>query len=328
MTDPMIERLFGPHQQFKREEYRRLRAKGYTPHSALRQARQAVAARVSRGIDYGDWSIESTDFDGDSGPYGGYRCRTSEGLPPWLDSAAREARWDPAHLSVRITADIDEWHGFINERITDSGLDLVKAEGIYLGSYEWRGEFGWDPSGANRPEPHSVLVDLSGPRDRPDRYWITDNDKVWGKPTGMSKSVAADWEHRYRVRQAERMAKWARKCVGDCPDIQPYSVVVEVLWRGEVVGDAACGGFEMEHHGPFDAGPSFEEQVLDVVGTDGLLTEAWDNAKDWAEAAVSGAKSQAAEVIESIALLPEAAHQVVRDQFDRKVINMNAKKEA
>ena len=327
MTNPMIERLFGPHQQFKGEEYRRLRAKGYTPHSALRQARQAVAARVSRGIDYGDWSIESTDFDGDSGPYGGYRCRTSEGLPPWLDSAAREAGWDPAHLSIRITADIDERYGFINERITDSGLDLVKAEGVSR-QRVWGGYSEFEHHDANRPEPHSVLVDLSGPRDRPDWYWITDNDKVWGKPTGMSQSVAVDWEHRYRVRQAKCMAEWAQKCVGDCPDIQPYAITAEVLWRGEVVGDGSCGGFEMEYTGPFDAGPSFEEQILDAVGSNGLLSEAWDNSKDWAEAAVSVVKSQVVEIIGSIALMPEAAHQVVRDQFDRKVINMNAKKEA
>ena len=93
------------------------------------------------------------------------------------------------------------------------------------------------------------------------------------------------------------------------------------------MGDAACGGFEMEHHGPFDAGPSFEEQVLD--GAADLLGEAWVNAQDWAEEAVAGAKAKAAEIIESIVLLPGAAHQVVRDEFDRKIININtAKKEA
>ena len=309
------------------EKYKELRAKGFKPKSALRQARQAVAARVSRGIDYGDWSIESTDFDGDSGPYGGYRCRTS-GLPPWLDRAAREAGWDPDHLSLRITADIDDWHEFVNAQIRNMGFDLVKAKGIFR-SREWRGEFEYDPYDANRPEPHSVLVDLvdlSGPRDRPDRYWLTYTDDVWNKPTGMSKSESRQWEHRYRSEQAESMAEWARKCVGDCPDIQPYAITVEVLWRGEVVGDGSCGGFEMEWKGSFDEGPSFEEQILDATGD--LFDEAWDNAKDWAEEAVSDAKSQAAEIIESIALLPEAAHQVVRDQFDRKVINMTAKKEA
>ena len=279
-------------------EYKQLRAQGFKPQNALRQAQQAVAARVSRGIDYGDWRIESTDFDGNSGPYGGYRCRTSDGLPPWLDRAAREAGWDPAHLSLRITAGIDEWHEFIDEQIRNMGYDLVKAEGISL-SREWRGEYDFDPYDLNKPDPHSVLVDLSGPRDRPNRHWLTCTDDVWGKPTGMSKSVAA---------------------------VQPYAITVEVLWRGEVVGDGSCGGFEMEWKGSFDEGPSFEEQILDATGD--LFDEAWDNAKDWAEAAVADAKSQAAEIIESIALLPEAAHQVVREQFDRKVINMTAKKEA
>ena len=325
MTDPMIERLFGPHQQFKRDEYRRLRAQGVKPPEAISLAQRAVAARVSHGIDYGDWSIEGTDFDDKSGPYGGYRCRTSEGLPPWLDRAAREAGWDPAHLSLRITADIDEWHEYIDNQIRGMGFDLVKAEGITR-SREWRGEFEYDPYDLNKPEPHSVLVDLSGPRDRPNRHWLTYNDKLWGVPTGLSKSAIRQWEHERRVYHAEHMAEWARKCVGDCPDIQPYAITVEVLWRGEVVGDASCGGYEMEWKGSFDAGPTFEKQILD--GATDLLGEAWDNAQDWAEAAVADAKAKAAEIIESIALLPEAAHQVVRDQFDRKVINMTAKKEA
>lgn len=308
-------------------EYRRRRAEGWSPADALRFARSNARAEEKQRERYGEWCIEYTDFDGNSGPYGGYRCRTSEGLPAWLDRAAREAGWDPAHLSVRITADIDEWREFIDDQIRNMGLDLVKAKGVY--DAHTRGDSRFiDAYELNKPEPHSVLVDLSGPRDRPDRYWITDNTKVWGKPSGMSKSVAADWEHRYRVRQAESMAEWARKCVGECPDIQPYAITVEVLWRGEVVGDAACGGFDMEYHGPFDGGLSFEAQILDAMTSHDLLAEAWDNAQDWAEAAVAGAKSQAAAIIESIALLPEAAHQVVRDQFDRKVITMTAKKEA
>ena len=73
-------------------------------------------------------------------------------------------------------------------------------------------------------------------------------------------------------------------------------------------------------------GPSFEAQLFD--GATDLLHEAWHEAQEWAEEAVADAKAKAVEIIESIALLPEAAHQVVRDQFDRKVINMNAKKEA
>jgi len=307
-----------------KNEYTRLRAEGRSPAEALRQARHSASRKARWAENYGDWKIESTDFDGNSGPYGGYKCRTSDGLPPWLDRAAREAGWDPAHLSVRVTADIDTWHEFIDEQIRAAGFDLVKAKGIYR-SREWRGEFEYDPYNVNRPEPHSVLVDLSGPRDRPNRYWITYNDELWGVPTGMSKSGLRQWKHKRRIYHAEHMAEWARKCVGDSPDIQPYHIIVEILWRGEVVGEASCGGYEAEWKGPFDGGPTFEEQILDAA-TD-LFDEAWSEAQGWAEEAVVGAKAQAAAIIESIALLPEAAHQVVRDQFDRKVINI-AKKEA
>jgi len=306
-------------------EYKRLRAKGWTATEARWHARNAAQYQDTWTRHYGDWKIESTDFDGNSGPYGGYRCRTSEGVPPWLESAAREAGWDPAHLSIRITADVADWHETINDRVQNVGFDLVEAKGVYS-SRKWRGEYDFDPYDLNKPEPHSVLVDLSGPRDRPDRHWLTYTDDVWNKPTGMSKSAAADWEHRFRVEQAERMAEWARKCVGDCPDIQQYAITVEVLWRSEVVGESSCGGFEAEWRGSFDGGSTFEEQILESASD--LLDEAWHEAKEWAEEAVSDAKAKAAEIIESIALLPEAAHQVVRDQFDRKVINMTAKKEA
>ena len=306
-----------------KNEYKRLRAEGWSPAEALRQARHSVRAAERYADNYGDWKIESTDFDGNSGPYGGYRCRTSDGLPPWLDRAAREAGWDPAHLSIRITADIDEWHEYITDQIQNMGFDLVKAKGVYS-SRKWRGEYDFDPYDLNKPEPHSVLVDLSSPREGPDRYWLTFNDKLWGVPTGMSKAASLLWEHERRAFHAEHMAEWARKCLSD--DIQPYHIIVEVLWRGEVVGEASCGGYEAEWRGSFDGGPSFEEQLFD--GATDLLHEAWHEAQEWAEEAVADAKAKAAEVIESIALLPEAAHQVVRDQFDRKVINMTAKKEA
>ena len=304
------------------EEYKRLRAQGWSPAAALRQALHTASQRERYANNYGEWCIEGTEFDGNSGPYGGYRCRTSDGLPPWLEREAREAGWDPAHMSVRITADIDDWHESIQDQIRSMGFDLVEAKGVYS-SRKWWGEYDFDYD-ANRPEPHSVLVDLSGPRDRPNRYWLTHTDDLFGKPTGMSKSVEADWEHCSRVEQAEHTAEWARKCLSD--DIQLYHIIVEFLWRGEAVGQASCGGFDFEWRGSFDGGQSFEEQILDSA-TD-LLREAWHEAQGWAEAAVADAKAQAAAIIESIALLPEAAHQVVRDQFDRKVINMNAKKEA
>ena len=306
-----------------KDEYKRLRAEGWSPAGALRQARHTARAAERWANNYGDWCIESTDFDCNSGPYGGYRCRTSEGLPPWLEREARETGWDPAHLSIRITADVDEWHEFINDQIEGMGYDLVKAKGVYS-TRSWKGEYDFDPYDANRPEEHSVLVDLSGPRDRPNRHWLTYTDDVWRKPTGLSKSALRQWEHERRVYHAERMAEWARKCLSD--DIQPYHIIVEVLWRGEVVGEASCGGYEAEWRGAFDGGPTFEEQILD--GATDLFDEAWSDARGWAEEAVSDAKTQAAAIIESIALLPEAAHRVVREEFDRKVITMNAKKEA
>jgi len=268
------------------------------------------------------WKIESTDFDSNSGPYGGYRCRTSEGLPSWLDRSAREVGWDPAHLSVRITADIDEWHETLEDQIRNMSFDLVEARGVER--YRGWGEMVYSHRDTNRPEPHSVLVDLSGPWRWSAFHWLTCSDKLWGKPTGMSKSVSLQWEHERRVFHAKAMAEYAQKVLDDI--IQNYCVTAEILWRGEVVGESALGGFEMEYHGPFDAGPSFEAQLLEAA-TD-LLPGAWDEAESWAEAAVADAQSQAAEIIESIVLLPGAAHQVVRDEFDRKVISMNAKKEA
>lgn len=305
-------------------EYKRLRADGRNPTEATRMVRHTAEHKRAWAQNYGDWCIESADYDCNSGPYGGYRCRTSEGVPPWMEREAREAGWDPTHLSVRITASIDLWDESIADQIRNMGYDLVEARGI-MRAFDWRGGFEYDPYDANRPEPHSVLVDLSGPGDRPNRHWLTYTDKLWGVPTGMSKSTRRQWEHERRVYHAEHMAEWARKCVGDCPDIQPHVIAVEVLWRGEVVGEASCHGFEAEWQGAFDGGPTFEEQILE--GASDLFDEAWTDAQGWAEEAVSDAKAQAAAIIQSIALLPEAAHRVVREEFDHKVINI-AKKEA
>jgi len=305
--------------------YKAMRAEGHSPKRALSGARHSAHWKLKRRQDYGDWRIEFTDFDSTSGPYGGYRCHTSEGLPPWLDRAAREAGWDPAHLSLRITADIDLCDESLDAQIRNMGYDLVKAEGVYS-TRSWKGEYDFDPYDANRPEPHSVLVDLSGPRDRPNRHWLTYVDKLWNVPTGMSKSTRRQWEHERRVYHAKHMAEWAQKCLSN--HIRPYVIAVEVLWRGEVVGASGLGGCEAEWRGAFDGGPTFEEQILDVVEGYDLMAEAWNDAQGWAEKAVADAKAQAAEIIESIALLPEAAHRVVREEFDRKVITMNAKKEA
>jgi hypothetical protein len=306
-------------------QYKELRAEGHFPERALSEARHSARWKRKRRQDYGDWRIEFADYDGNSGLYGGYRCRTSEGLPPWLERAAREAGWDPAHLSLRITADIYLCDESLDAQIRNMGYDLVRAEGVYS-TRSWKGEYDFDPYDMNRPEPHSVLVDLSGPRDRPNRHWLTYVDKLWNVPTGMSKSTRRQWEHERRVYHAEHMAEWARKCVGDCPDIQPYHIFVEIMWRGDLVGAASCGGFEAEWRGAFDGGPTFEEQILE--GASDLFDEAWRDAQDWAESAVEDAKAKAAEIVESIALLPEAAHRAVRDEFARKVITMNAKKEA
>ena len=280
----------------------------------------------SRESCLGDWKIDATDWFS-HGRTGAYVCRT-EGLPLFIRNQARASGWAEEHLSLNVECREDEWFDDLRESIKMQGFSLVPARGVSR-QRVWGGysEFEYDPYDANRPEQHSVLVDLAGPRDRANRYWITYNDFVYGKPTGMSKSVSRAWEHARRLHYAERMAERVRKILNN--EIQSYQIVVQVLWRGQVVGEDSICGVELEFTGPYDNGPTFEEQVTEVIYSHDLIREAWENAYDWADTAVDEAKNKSAEIIEGIALLPEYALKSVRADFDRKIININtAKKEA
>jgi hypothetical protein len=292
-----------------------------TAMGAWRDMSATSARQYARAISLGDWKIDDTDWFS-HGRTGAYVCRT-EGLPLFLRDQARFSGWAEEHLSLNVECREDEWFDSVSEIIKMQGFSLVPARGCSYSTGWGGGQTAYWES--NRPEQHSVLVDLSGPRDRANRYWITYNDFVYGKPTGMSKSVSRAWEHARRLHYAERMAERVRKILNN--EIQSYQIVVQVLWRGQVVGEDSIGCVELEFTGPYDNGPTFEEQVTDVIYSNNLIHEAWEHAFDWADTAVDGAKDKAAEIIEGIALLPEYALKSVRADFDRKIINI-AKKEA
>jgi len=315
------------------EMYKELRYKGscplaeqgipvMRPEDALMVAKMRVRDGIGKTMMLGDWAISHTEWT-DRGYYGGYDCHTTEPLPPFLREQAEVGGWDPNHLSVRVRVDVSEWNETVEETIRGAGYDLEEARGVQR-SRMFRG--GPEYIDAERPEHHSVLFDMGGPRDRLQYHWVTYNEKMWNVPKGMARGPARALDHARRRFHANAMADHAASCLSG--DTQEYWIRFEVLWRGQVVGYADICGCEMTHRGPFEGGLTFEEQVTNAIWEHQLYEEAWDNALEWADNAVDEAKAKAARIMEGIALLPEYSLSRVREEFDRKVINMNVKKEA
>jgi len=291
-----------------------------TPENALRWSKGD--REQADDPDWADWEPKFLrDTSVSYGPYCNNEVVFSQPLPPWLQAVAVEGDWDPAHLGVRVILADDEWFSYPIDAAQEQGFDVQKAEEYRPGTYRGLDNIEYDRE-PDRPERHSVLVDYSGPRDRSDYRWLTYEDDLCLDRAlrGMAKGPRAQVEFADRLANAVRMAEYLRDCCSE--DIRPYSVVVEVLWRGDVVGMASLGCCEMTYEQATGA------VLMDCIRSNGLLDEAWDEAKQWAEDAVEIAKQQAARIVEETSLLPEASHKAVRRSMDARRIDMNKKETA
>jgi hypothetical protein len=302
-----------------------------TPENALRWSKSL--REQADDPDWADWDPEFLRGTSVSyGPYCNNEVVFSQPLPPWLQTAAVEEDWDSAHLGVRVVLSNDEWFSYPINAAQEQGFDVQKAEEYQSGTYIGFDNIERDLE-LDRPERHSVLVDYSGPRDRSDYRWLTYEDDLCLDRAlrGMAKGPRVQVEFAERVANAEQMAEYLRDCCSD--DIRPYSVVVEVLWRGDVVGMASLGCCEMTYE------QATGEVLMDCIRGNCLLDEAWDEAKQWAEDAVEIAKQwaedaveiakqQAARIVEETSLLPEASHKAVRRSMDARRLDMNKKETA
>lgn len=216
-------------------------------------------------------------------PYGGWSCEIEP--DPALAAEIKAAGWEqgPEGLTFRVTLANDDWHESLMDQAHNQGFIMTR----------WSDDY-------DRPDHTSVKVDLSGPRDRPDRWWIT-TPEDWFKFEDMAAGPRRHLIDHRRREVAQAWANWARKVLRD--EVQSFVVMVDAFWQGKEVGGDSVGGAEMETGWQ---GPPKEEVVSFIVDYD-LLFEAWAGALRWREGAVEALQERAARLVEEAANLPPAA---------------------
>lgn len=260
------------------------------------------AAKKALGLDF--------DFSGNIKPYGGY---VSDLTLPEVPG------FDPEHLTAKVTASYDDFFDTAMDSAKNMGYDVTRCA---------RGDYRWEMKheDGDRPTHESVKVDYSGPQNRSDYYWVTEDSKAVGwfhgnAWAGMSKSVRAQVRHEVLLAAAQSMADYMRKWAND--DIKNFHVEVTVYWRDEEVGSGSIGGCEVESRSSAKERDDFAMFILDHD----LIGEALGEAETWADGAVAEAKREAAKLVEDIALLPQRSIDAVRAAYTTATV-IAAKKHA
>lgn len=233
-------------------------------------------------------------------PYGGYVSNAT------LDAKEVEALgFEPEHMTARVEVSYDDCYETPETVLTDGGYAFDSASSRY----------GWEHhEDETRPTHESVKVDYSGPRERADYRWVTLGEReqkyffcgnAWD---GMSRGVRAQVRHERLLELNTKSAEYVTDWCDD--DLKPTNVDVRVYWRGEEVGRASLGGFELDERWRKQ---ELADNVADFILSNALFGEALDEAVKWADDAVTDAQERAAEIVKSIALLPPRSIQAVQD---------------
>lgn len=309
---PDREALYGIYKALRHGDIHSSARKGYLPRGV-----NEIKHELDRYRDGSEEKYEARkkaldlDFDYASNikPYGGYVSDIT------LDAdAVRALGFDPEHLTAKVTASYDDFFETAEQEAKNMGFVVEKDGG------EW-----YRNEDENRPTHESVKVDYSGPRDRSNYVWVTENDPSnWlggNAYKGMSKGVAAETRHFVLLAAAQNMADYMHKWSND--DIKNFNIEVAVYWRDEEVGSASLGGCEVEEK----FGREQADDFADMIVGNGLLDEALDEAAKWADGAVDDAKREAAKLVEDIALLPQRSIDAVRNAYTTATV-IAAKKHA
>ena len=276
------------------------------PRSVAAISREAERIRSGKAAEY-EAKVKALnltlDYTSSIKPYGGYAGTLA------LDPVkVRESGFDPEHLTARVTLAYDDFCDSPEVSVRDMGYEFEKAKQDYNG-YDLR------------PSHESVKVDYSGPRERPDHRWLTmeqTNEKYFldgNAWKGMSRGVKAQVRHEVILAATTRIGEWVEQWCAD--NVKNFIVTVTIYWRGQEIGRASLGGCE------FDESVStskFRSDVADCILGYALIQEAMGEAKEWADTAVRDAQKRAAEIVESIALLPERSISAVQDSFKTATI--------
>ena len=271
------------------------------PRSVAAISREAARIRSGTAAEY-EAKVKALnltlDYASNIKPYGGYAGTLA------LDPVkVRESGFDPEHLTARVTLAYDDFDDSPEVSVRDMGYEFEKAKQDYNGN-------------DLRPSHESVMVDYSGPRERPDQRWLTmeqTNEKYFldgNAWQGMSRGVKAQVRHEVILAATTSIGEWVEKWCAD--NVKNFHVTVTIFWRGEEVGRAHLGGCELDES---VSSSKFRTDVADLILGYAFVDEALDEAVKWADTAVRDAQKRAAEIVESIALLPERSISAVQDSF-------------
>jgi len=231
-------------------------------------------------------------------PYGG---RVAD-VP--LDAAdLRERGFDPAYLTARVEAAVTDWPEDAADQIENIGFTV-------------------EPGGDLDTRPTHESVEAQFGERRSSRKWISlpaSQHRWWLEGPawkGMARGVQEQVRHEVIKAACEAQVEWVRDVMAE--RIVNHDVTVTVYWRGEPVGSASVGGCQFE-------GTSAE--VSEVIDDNDLVEQALEEAERWADAAVRDAQRRAAEIVESIGLLPERSIEAVRATY-RTASVTNIRREA
>ena len=276
------------------------------PRSVAAISREAERIRTGKAAEY-EAKVEALnltlDYASSIKPYGGFVGTIA------LDPVkVRESGFDPEHMSARVTLAYDDFFDNPDSVVRDMGYEFEKAKQDYYGN-------------DLRPSHESVKVDYSGPRERPDHRWLTmeqTNEKYFldgNAWKGMSRGVKAQVRHEVILAATTSIGEWVEKWCAD--DVKNFHVTVTIYWRGKEVGRASISGCEFDES---VSSSKFRSDVAECILGNLLIYVAMGKAKEWADTAVRDAQRRAAEIVESIALLPERSISAVQDSFKTATI--------
>jgi hypothetical protein len=243
------------------------------------------------------------DYNEKIKPYGGLSWEGP--LPDWIPVEGM----DRQHLKLRVEVAASDWYETVQESLDNMGFGLQAWD-----RYQTE-----DEALRHRPYVHAVAFNYAGPREKNEWYW------VYVKPQeiegfGMSAGVAKGMDRHRRQTLQDAVLRARTESVVDHYDkvmnerVTNNDVKVRVLWRGRAVGDASLGGCELDDSFEGRKNSSISHQVASFLLDNGLINEAVASAESWADSEVDNIKARAGKLTESVALLPERSHAVIKQR--------------
>lgn len=245
-------------------------------------------------------------------PYGGMEA-TIMSMPHFWSVEGM----DPAHMKLVLCACPDDRYESVEEEVTNAGFSLRRIS---------RGDT-YEEALRYRPAPHAVMVNFAGYRDPSDHRWLYLDakalDDMWGKEVfkGCARGHTELLHQKQAKAQCKAMAAHVRAVFAE--ESVMTTLTAKVLWREEEIGSASIGGVEIKPWGDKDHGRRVSEceQLCTAFLDTGIIGDALDEGKIWADSAVAKIAEQVAALTLSVALLPERARNATEALYEAQVLH-------